>query len=325
MAESPHPTTLSLQPGEVVGAYRIEAVIDTGGSGVVYRAVDPLLDKQVAIKHLAVTASMDADRLRDLARRETEAHKRVATAHPKHLVQFIELLEDPRGVMLVSEFVKGVSLEQRLQANGRPHDERAALGIVAATATALDQLHAAGLVHRDLKPANILMPTPGGLKLADFGLASLIGEQESLPLGTVRYMAPELLRGDPPTPAADLYALGMIAYELLIGRDHFNEVFKTVLRDQRNPAMRWMKWHTNPRVTAPPLTDLLPDAPPTLAELVARMMDKDPARRIRSAQDVVDAVRRHFVGDGAEGEAAAEGGVEALTPPTARYDEQIVL
>lgn len=318
MAEVPPDTTnLSLHAGEKIGAYTVVEVIGTGGSGVVYKAHDPLLDRHVAIKHLVLSASVDADRLRDLARREAAAHKQTAAAKPKHLVQFIELIDDPRGIMLISEFVQGVSLEQRLAANGRPHDERAALGIVAATAKALEGLHKAGLVHRDLKPANILMPRTGGLKLADFGLASLIGEQESLPLGTVRYMAPELLRGEPPTPGADLYALGMIAYELLAGRDKFNEAFKTVLRDRRNPALRWMKWHTNPRVAAPSLTTLIPDTPPTLAELIARMMDKDPARRIATAREVVDAVRRHFIGNEPPEVEPDAAGPESLTPPTA--------
>ncbi|MEM7577554.1 MAG: protein kinase [Planctomycetota bacterium] len=291
----PTATTISLQPGDTVGAYRIVEAVGRGGSGTVYKAHDALLDRHVAIKHVILGDAVDAARLRDQVRREAALQKKAATARPKHLVQFIDTLDDPRGLMLISEFVDGVTLEQRLQTRTDPHDERGALGILAAGATALQDLHDQNIIHRDLKPANVMLPKHGGLKLADFGLAALIGDQESLSLGTVRYMAPELLRGDPATPASDLYSLGMIAYELLAGRDHFDEAFKTVLRDKRNPAMRWMKWHTNERLAAPPLTQLVPKTPQNLSDLVARMLDKDPARRVRHADEVIAAIRRHFI------------------------------
>ncbi|MEM1097212.1 MAG: protein kinase [Planctomycetota bacterium] len=307
----PTATTISLQPGDTVGAFRIVEAVGRGGSGTVYKAHDALLDRHVAIKHVILGDAVDAVRLRDQVRREAALQKKAATARPKHLVQFIDTIDDPRGLMLISEFVDGVTLEQRLQIRSDPHDERGALGILAAGATALQDLHDQNIIHRDLKPANVMLPKHGGLKLADFGLAALIGDQESLSLGTVRYMAPELLRGDPATPASDLYSLGMIAYELLAGRDHFNEAFKTVLRDQRNPAMRWMKWHTNERLNAPPLTQLVPKTPQNLSDLVARMLDKDPARRVRSADEVIAAIRRHFI------EASPEdpGAVDAAAVP----------
>ncbi len=295
MNQRPATTTLSLQPGEKIGSYVVVNVIATGGTGTVYKAHDPLLDRHVAIKHVVFGDAVDADRLREQVRHEAAIHKKVATAKPKRLVQFIDTIEDPRGLMLVTEFVDGVTLEQRLAANPAPHDERAALGIVAASAKSLMHLHKSGVVHRDIKPGNIMLPHKGGLKLADFGLAAIVGDQESLSIGTVRYMAPELLRGDPATPASDLYSLGLVAYELLLGRERFEQAFKTVLRDRRNPGMRWMKWHTNDRLSAPPLSEMLPGTSSTLSELIARMMDKDPARRIRSAGEVVDAIRRHFV------------------------------
>ncbi|MEM1445946.1 MAG: protein kinase [Planctomycetota bacterium] len=298
-------STISLQPGDTVGSFRIVEAVGRGGSGTVYKAHDALLDRHVAIKHVILGDAIDAARLRDQVRREAALQKKAATARPKHLVQFIDTIDDPRGLMLVSEFVDGVTLEQRLQIRTDPHDERGALGILAAGATALQDLHDQNIIHRDLKPANVMLPKHGGLKLADFGLAALIGDQESLSLGTVRYMAPELLRGDPATPASDLYSLGMIAYELLAGRDNFDEAFKTVLRDKRNPAMRWMKWHTNDRLTAPPLTQLVPKTPQNLSDLVARMLDKDPARRVRHADEVIAAIKRHFIEGAPESEQTA--------------------
>ena len=305
---NPGVTTVSLQPGDKVGSYTIVQPVGKGGSGTVYKAHDALLDRHVAIKHVILGDAVDVGRLRDQVRREATLQKKAATARPKHLVQVIDTIDDPRGLMLISEFIDGVTLEQRLQLRSDPHDERGALGIVAASATALQDLHDQNIIHRDLKPANIMLPKHGGLKLADFGLAALIGDQESLSLGTVRYMAPELLRGDPATPSTDLYSLGMIAYELLAGRAKFDEAFKTVLRDRRNPAMRWMKWHTNERLTAPPLTQIVPKTPQNLSDLVARMMDKDPARRVRHADEVIDAIRRHFIDGPPASASQADGG-----------------
>jgi hypothetical protein len=278
----------------------------------------------VAIKQVLVPELAQSDSLRQQVRAEAAMHKRVSTDHPKHLVKFIDLIENEHGLLLISEFIDGPTLENRLSAHGRPHDERAALGIVAATAKALDELHKAGVVHRDLKPANILLPRDGGLKLADFGLAAVVGTAESLPVGTVRYMAPELLRGEPATAASDLYSLGMIAYELLAGRERFDQAFRTVLRDQRNPAMRWMKWHTNERLSAPALSTVLPKTPETLSEMVARMMDKDRARRIGTAKEVLSAIRRHFV-DHPESDKGEPTGLSAVLAEADDAEEAEIL
>ncbi|MEM8738973.1 MAG: protein kinase [Planctomycetota bacterium] len=301
MADAPAPkpavTTLSLKPGDTVDAYTVVDTIATTGSAVVYKAHDALLDRHVAIKQI-ILGSEDSDlALRKRIREEASIHKRVSTTQPKHLIQFIDAVDDPRGLMLVSEFYPSTSLEALLQDRDAPLEERQALGIVAATALGLQAIHAAGVIHRDLKPSNILLGQDRGLKICDFGLAAIIESQESLALGSVRYMAPELLRSEPADGRADVYSLGIIAYEMLAGRTHFDTAFRNVLRDQRNQAMRWMKWHTNARAAAPTLDTYLPDLPPHLVQLVARMMDKDPARRVAAAEDIVHAIRRHFTGD----------------------------
>src|SRR5439155_314842 len=120
-----------------------------------------------------------------------------------------------------------------------PMDQKQVLGIVGATALALEAIHKEGVVHRDLKPSNILLPRAGGLKVVDFGIAGLVGAQEALSVGTVRYMAPELFAEGGLDGRADIYSLGIIAYEMLAGREKFNEAFRVVIRDQRNQAMRW--------------------------------------------------------------------------------------
>lgn len=295
---NPAVTTLSLKPGDKVDAFTIVDTIATTGSAVVYKAHDDLLDRHVAIKQIILGHEDSDEALRKRIRDEAAIHKRVSTSQPKHLIQFIDAVDDPRGLMLVGEYYLSTSLEDMLANTTAPLDERQALGIVAATAKGLEAIHGAGVVHRDLKPSNILLGEDGGLKICDFGLSALIESQDSLSLGSVRYMAPELLKSETADGRADLYSLGIIAYEMLAGRANFDVAFRNVLRDQRNQAMRWMKWHTNLRVSAPLLDDYLPDLPPHLVQLVARMMDKDQSRRVGSAEDVVDAIRRHFTGDG---------------------------
>ncbi|MEO1237495.1 MAG: serine/threonine-protein kinase, partial [Planctomycetota bacterium] len=290
-------TTLSLKPGDTVDAYTVVDTIATTGSAVVYKAHDGLLDRHVAVKQIILGSEDSDEALRKRIRDEAAIHKRVSTTQPKHLIQFIDAVDDPRGLMLVSEYYPSTSLEDLLDRQRAPLDERQALGIVAATALGLRAIHDAGVVHRDLKPSNILLGEDGGLKICDFGLAALIESQDSLSLGSVRYMAPELLRSETADGRADVYSLGVIAYEMLAGRPNFDAAFRNVLRDQRNQAMRWMKWHTNARVAAPLLDEFLPDLPPHLTQLVARMMDKDVARRVGRADDVVEAIRRHFTGD----------------------------
>lgn len=297
-SSNPAVTTLSLKPGDKVDAFTIVDTIATTGSAVVYKAHDDLLDRHVAIKQIILGHEDSDEALRKRIRDEAAIHKRVSTSQPKHLIQFIDAVDDPRGLMLVGEYYLSTSLEDMLAKTTAPLDERQALGIVAATAKGLEAIHGAGVVHRDLKPSNILLGEDGGLKICDFGLSALIESQDSLSLGSVRYMAPELLKSETADGRADLYSLGIIAYEMLAGRANFDVAFRNVLRDQRNQAMRWMKWHTNLRVSAPLLDDYLPDLPPHLVQLVARMMDKDQSRRVGSAEDVVDAIRRHFTGDG---------------------------
>lgn len=289
-------TTLTAKPGDKVDNYTLMEQIGTGGTAVVFRAHDHVLNRDVAIKQIIVPAGDSGDEIRQRAVAEAQSHKRVATSDPKLLVQFVDIINDSRGLFLISELIDGPSLEAILQKEPRPMDQRQALGIVAATAKALDAVHKHGMVHRDLKPSNILMPREGGLKLADFGLAAVVSEQQAMDVGSVRYMSPETLKGEPATAKSDLYSLGVVAYEMLAGREKFDEAFRTILRDQRNQAMRWVKWHTNTRAKATPLTQLVPGIPESLSGLVERMMEKDPARRVGSATELLEAIRTHFAG-----------------------------
>ncbi len=300
MSENPsNLTSLGLRPGDKVDKFEIVGQIGQGGTSIVWKGYDRLLDRFVAIKQIshatAASSGGNEEAFRERFRNEAGLQKKIA-GQGKNLVRIYELIEDPRGLFIVMEFVDGQNLDQYIAATKGPMDQTTALGIVGATAMALSAIHQGGVIHRDLKPSNILLPKEGGLKVCDFGLATLIGEQDAQDAGSVRYMAPEAFSGDETDARADFYSLGMIAYEMLAGRPKFEEAFKIVLRDQRNQALRWMKWHTNPRVSAPPLHELNPAVPRKLSDLVARMMEKDPDQRIGSASELIEAIRRHFSG-----------------------------
>lgn len=307
-----------LQPDDVVGPYTIVEQIGTGGTSVVYKGNDTLINRDVAIKQITL-ADPDGT-LRDRVEQEAVIQKKIAVDAPEQVVRFIELIDDPRGLLLVTEYIEGPSLEWILSQVTDPMPAKQALGILAGTAASLRAIHEHGIIHRDLKPSNILLPRKGGLKVADFGLAAVVAEQSTLNLGSVRYMAPELFGDGAVDKRADLYSLGVIGYEMLAGRTKFDEAFRMVTRDQRNQSMRWMKWHTNPRSKALPLTQLVPDLDPALSDLIARLMEKDPAARIGDPDQLLSTIRRHFASADAarhstKKRVAKEATVPQVTPP----------
>ncbi len=315
--ETDEQITPALHPGDRLGYFDVQSPLAAGGLSLVWKGHDSLLNREVAIKQIANAAQAD-EAMRARFRQESELAKKASEAH-KNLTQVIDRIEDERGLFIVMEYVDGSSLDRVLAKLDGPMDPKQALGILHQTAIALRAIHEAGIVHRDLKPGNILLPRDGGVKLCDFGQASLVGEQDMLALGTARYMAPELFTEQDVDARCDLYSLGMIAYEMLLGRPAFEQQFKTVLRDQRNQALRWMKWHTNPRLIAQPVAKLDPELPEELSGVVERLMDKNPAQRIGDAGQLLDVLKRHFSAAGraaAAQEKAAEAAAQAqLAPP----------
>jgi len=270
--------------------------IAAGGSSAVYRAKDELLGRDVAIKQLIIDDHTDPDAVVQRARSEGMLHKLAAHEQPKYLVQLIDIIDDQRGLMLVTEYVDGPSLEQELADDGDPMPERRALAIIAGIAKALGAIHGKRIIHRDLKPANVLLTPQGRTKVSDFGLAAILGDDQPIHEGTARYRAPELWRSESATPKADLYALGLLAYEMLAGRKQFDQAFKSIVRDQRTRDQRWMKWHTNARTRAPGLRTLNPDVSEPVEALVNELMAKEPDQRPASATEVVRRIKSYVSG-----------------------------
>lgn len=300
----------SLNPGDPVGNFDVLEPLAAGGMGTLWKGVDRVVGRKGVIKQLSpsLTDGMSAkaaDELKQRFRKEAMIQKKLSNLNHKHMVKVLDFIEHDKGLFLIMEYVDGPSLEQVLAGSGEPMDTKQALGIIAATASALEAIHSQGVLHRDLKPSNILLPNDGGLKVTDFGLASLTEDQEALSLGSARYMAPELFGNDKADQRADIYSLGLMAYEMLAGRDQFEEAFKIVLRDQRNQPLRWMKWHTNSRAAAPPLHELNPKIDEHLSELVGRMMSKDKTTRIETAKDLIRAIKRHVTGEAESSSARA--------------------
>jgi hypothetical protein len=263
-----------------LGTYEVKGLLGRGGMGVVLKALDPALNRYVAIKVLgAPLASCGAARRRFLR----EARAAAAVAH-EHVVAVHAVVETAGLPFLVMEYVPGRSLQERLDADG-PLALTEILRIGTQTAAGLAAAHAQGLVHRDVKPANILLENGvERVRLTDFGLARAADDaaltQSGVVAGTPYYMAPEQARGEPTGPPADLFSLGSTLYAMCTGHPPFRaEGAVAVLRRVSDDEPR-------------PIRQINPEVPAWLEAIIARLLAKDPGRRYRSAAEVADLLGR---------------------------------
>jgi eukaryotic-like serine/threonine-protein kinase len=255
----------------------VGALLATGGMGEVWAAHDLLLDRAVAVKVLGEALAGDG-RAAERLRREARAAGRLE--HP-NIARVLDLGEHDGRPYLAMELLEGESLAARIDRDGpMPPDEAAR--VVAAVADALEAAHAAGVVHRDVKPGNVFLTTTGEIKVLDFGIAWCAHDAALTTgelLGTAAYLAPERVLGLRATPAADIYALGVVLYELLAGHRPFEASSEVEL------AMA----HVN--ATPPPLGEVAPAAPPSLIAACHQAMAKDPSARPPSAAAFANLVR----------------------------------
>lgn len=259
--EPPAPTTAELR-------YEIQQELGRGGMGVVYRALDTRLQRDVALKVLRATSAEETARL------EREA-RAAATLNHSGIVTIYDFQPGFGGHFIVMEYVPGEPLDQLIRSD-RERVRRSLVTILIRLADAVAFAHSRHVVHRDLKPGNILLTPSLDVKILDFGIATRLdvdGPREVQVCGTPFYMSPEQIRGETPTPASDIYSLGATAFHLATGRPPFprGDVINAHL-EQPPP---------DPREQAPELH-------PTLARIILRCLAKEPSQRYQSASALRD-------------------------------------
>jgi hypothetical protein len=245
--------------GVVCDRFRIDGVLGVGGTGTVFRALDLEREEIVALKAIPHDAT-----LRQRARREASVAGKLR--HP-NVVRLRSVHEDGQYVYIASDIVEGIDLAGALR-QGQLGDP-ALLRVASAVCSGLAHAHEHGVVHRDVKPANVLLGRDGSVRVLDFGIASLDEPDATVDdrmLGTLSYMAPETCQGARPTPATDVWAVGVMVYEALTGANPFRARTPDELRER----------HRHPPRS---LGDLRPDLPRSLAVACARALDAHPRRR----------------------------------------------
>jgi len=270
---------------KIAGRYRLEGRLGFGGMSTVHLALDLRLERQVAVKLLAEHLADDPT---FVSRFQREAQAAARLVHPNIVQIFDSGLDEPSGRhFIVMEYIEGSSCAEILRDDGWVAVDEA-VSIIEQACEGLDYAHRHGVVHRDVKPGNLLRAREGEVKLADFGIAKAT-EQSSITqvgsvLGTAAYLAPEQARGEEAGPRADLYALGVVAYQLISGRLPYEATSLTelALKQQREePAM---------------LDTLVAAVGAELADAVAIALALDPRDRYQTAREMGRAI-----GDGARG------------------------
>ena len=276
---------MQLSPGDRLGAYEIVAQLGSGGMGVVYRARDTKLEREVAIKVLSAKGASDPERLK---RFEQEARAASALDHP-NIITIHEIAETDDGQpYMVMQLVEGKSLRELIQT--RRLSLKDALAIAIQIAAGLSRAHRQGIVHRDLKPDNAMVNEDGLVKILDFGLAKLSEPpagselatldrakprtQEGHIVGTAQYMSPEQAQGETVDARSDIFSFGAMLYEMVTGRRPFrggNTVALLAEIVQRDPER---------------VNTLDPSLPVDIDKIVHRALRKDPDRRFQNASDM---------------------------------------
>src|SRR3989442_10682709 len=291
-----------------LGQYEILVEVGRGGMATVYLAHDLALDRKVAIKVLAPALLLMGEGM--VERFKREARTAAALSHP-HIIPIYAVKESDQVLYFVMKHVQGRSLDHVIRDVG-PLPIAMTQAILAQVGDALGYAHRHGVIHRDIKSANIMLDEEGWAVVTDFGIAKVVQAQgltvTGATVGTPTYMSPEQCATEEVTGASDQYSLGVVAYEMLTATLPF----------QDDSIMQVMYAHFNqpPR----PVTELRPDCPPNLADAIMRMLEKDPARRWPSMDDVVavcgrpslrhdDPIRREMI-------TLAHGGARHAGPKT---------
>jgi len=256
------------------GRYRLVAQQGSGGMAVIYKAIDQALGRTVAVKILRPSLTNDPA---FLARFRNEARSVANLAHP-NIVTVHDVGSDGGTHYIVMEFVEGTDLKKIIKAEGALGIDRA-LSLAIQICGGIGFAHRAGLVHADVKPQNILVTSEDVVKVTDFGIAQALsepqpGEKQQVVWGSPHYFAPEQARGEKPTPASDVYSIGIVLFEMLTGRLPYSGA------NQQELALA----HIRDRI--PLVTEFNPQVPDSLARIVLKTMSKEPTARYRVADQL---------------------------------------
>ncbi len=272
---------MSISPGSRLGPYEILSLLGAGGMGEVYRASDPRLGREVAIKVLPAERMADESRRRRFVQEAREAsalnHPNIVTVHEVDSVDGIDFI--------VMEYALGLTLKDAIPREGMSLDQ--VLKVAIPIADALARAHAAGIVHCDLKPGNVMVSAEGTVKVLDFGLARLVTPRETIPkesatetyegpgtiAGTIGYMSPEQASGGAIDARSDVFSFGALLYEMVTGRRAFAgnstaEVLAALMKEEPKPP-----------------SEVVPRVPKELDRLIQRCLRKEPERRLRDMRD----------------------------------------
>ncbi len=252
-----------------IGRYTINDITAEGGWSIVYKGVHGLLNFPVAIKMLKHNMARDPDFLEKF---QNEA-KIIARLNHEHIVKVYDIEHVFRTVFIIMEYLEGVTLRHILKNKLRLPYPRL-LQILIQVCTGLDYAHQQGIVHQDVKPGNIFIESNDRVKIVDFGLASPIGGCSDDLLGTVFYMAPEQIEGEPVDPRTDIYSLGITAFEMATGRRPFPDDVCAVMRAHI----------TEP---TPDPRDFNPDLPEEFCSFISKATQKDPSARYQNCREVI--------------------------------------
>ena len=263
---------MSLAEGAVVGNYRILGKLGEGGMGTVYRAVDTMIHREVAVKALRPEIASQPD---VLDRFRSEAVLLAKLNHPA-IAQLYAFFSEGGQFYMVMEYVAGDTFERVIQQQGAMEWPRA-FSYVTQILEGIGHAHAAGILHRDLKPANVMLTPAGRIKLMDFGIAQALGAarmtRQGRIIGTLEYLAPERIQGAPPDTRSDLYSVGVMLYEMLSGRLPFHSDSEYELLQQQIQK-------------APPeFSGLGVHVPAEVEAVVRTALEKEPGRRYADAEE----------------------------------------
>lgn len=261
--------------GRIVGNYKIIQALGEGGVGMVYKGVDTMLDREVAIKVLRPEL---ASQTAVVERFRSEAVTLAKLSHP-NIATLYSLFRDGQDLLMVLEFLKGETLDHTLYRRGRiPTDE--AIPIFCQALEGINYAHNLGIVHRDIKPGNMMLTEDGTLKVLDFGIARLLGSTRMTRIGnvigTLEYMSPEQVKGHETDARSDVYGLGIMLYEMLTGKLPFES--------ENDFALMKMQTEDMP---VPP-RQLNPEIPFEVENAVLRSVSKDPEQRFQSAGEFLE-------------------------------------